>query len=199
MRVLDIMNMQQDPWGSDFTEEVFPHDRQHLSGIPQQTVNGHGGQIFLQPPSVAPKAIGILFVIYGLISSLGVLSPFFETRDFLTGEVIEFPLMYDVLSVSGSVVAAFTAILGGVWLTQYQRRGIHLILLGVAVTSLLAFASIFLGYDGGLSSVIDNKSATLKLLAVGQTITAVMCGLLAAIPIMIGAPGLDNSSLFRLK
>ena len=142
MRVLDFMNMQQDPWGSDFTEEVFPHDRQHLSGIPQQTVNGHGGQIFLQPPSVAPKAIGILFVIYGLISSLGVLSPFFETRDFLTGEVIEFPLMYDVLSVSGSVVAAFTAILGGVWLTQYQRRGIHLILLGVAVTSLLAFADL---------------------------------------------------------
>ena len=75
-----------------------------------------------------------------------------------------------------------------------------MILLGVAITSILSLSSIYLGFDGGLSSTVGSKSATLKILAVGQTITAVMCGLLAAIPIMIGAPGLDKSSLFsRLK
>ena len=199
MHVLRDNDMVQDPWG-DGGNEPINYEEQHLSGIPQQGMFPHGNQVFLQTPSAAPKVIGVIFIIYGLISSLGVFSPFIEQRDFQTGKVIQFPLTYHVLSVSGSIVAALTAFLGGFWLTNYQRRGVHLILLGVAITSILSLSSIYLGFDGGLSSTVGSKSATLKILAVGQTITAVMCGLLAAIPIMIGAPGLDKSSLFsRLK
>ena len=104
--------MVQDPWG-DGGNEPINYEEQHLSGIPQQGMFPHGNQVFLQTPSAAPKVIGVIFIIYGLISSLGVFSPFIEQRDFQTGKVIEFPLTYHVLSVSGSIVAAITAFLGG--------------------------------------------------------------------------------------
>jgi hypothetical protein len=86
---------------------------------------------------------------------------------------------------------------GGSWMTQYKRKGIHLVLIGILVSYFVNILGVFLGGDGGLGLLFENESAVIAIFAVVQGICSVICGLLVAIPLMTSAPGLDDSSLFR--
>jgi hypothetical protein len=96
-----------------------------------------------------------------------------------------------------SLVSAVTAILGGYWLINYQRRGVQLIILGILMSSALVFLTYYLGEDGGLSEGLRiDESTAFGILSVTQAIVTVVCGLIAAIPILTSSVGLDRSSLF---
>ncbi len=192
--------MQPDPWndGNYSTPQTvlisdgqqFPQGQQYLAGDPQAMRY----PILLQPPSSTPKVIGILFIIYGLISGLGVLSPL---EPLLAGEGGASALRIPMINAVSSMVSAVTAILGGYWLINYQRRGVQLIILGILMSSALAFLTFFLGEDGGLSEGLRiDESAAFGILSVTQAIVTVVCGLIAAIPILTSSVGLDRSSLF---
>ena len=191
--------MQPDPWndGNYSTPQTvlisdgqqFPQGQQYLAGDPQAMRY----PILLQPPSSTPKVIGILFILYGLVSGLGVLSPL---EPLLAGEGGASALRIPMINAVSSMVSAVTAILGGYWLINYQRRGVQLIILGILMSSALAFLTFFLGEDGGLGELLGDESAAFGILTVTQAIVTVVCGLIAAIPILTSSVGLDRSSLF---
>ncbi|MDA8610427.1 hypothetical protein N9L86_04410 [Euryarchaeota archaeon] len=191
--------MQPDPWndGNYSTPQTvlisdgqqFPQGQQYLAGDPQAMRY----PILLQPPSSTPKVIGILFILYGLVSGLGVLSPL---EPLLAGEGGASALRIPMINAVSSMVSAVTAILGGYWLINYQRRGVQLIILGILMSSALAFLTFFLGEDGGLGELLGDESAAFGILSVAQAIVTVVCGLIAAIPILTSSVGLDRSSLF---
>ena len=170
--------------------QQFPQGHQYLAGTPQAMAH----PIYLQPPSSTPKIIGILFIIYGFISGLGVLSPL---EPLLTGEGGASALRIPMINAVSSLVSAVTAILGGYWLINYQRRGVQLIVLGILISSALVFLTYFLGEDGGLGEVLRiDESTAFGILSVTLAIVSVVGGLIAAIPILTSSAGLDRSSLF---
>lgn len=187
--------MQPDPWGDgDYNTpqagQQFPQAQQYLAGTPQAMAH----PIYLQPPSSTPKVIGILFILYGLVSGLGILSPL---EPLLAGEGGASALRIPLINAVSSMVSAVTAILGGYWLLNYQRRGVQVIILGIVISSALAFLTYYLGEDGGLSEGLQiDESTVFGILSAAQAIAAVMCGLVAAIPILTSSAGLDRSSLF---
>jgi len=124
---------------------------------------------------------------------LGVLSPL---EPLLAGEGGASALRIPMINAVSSMVSAVTAILGGYWLINYQRRGVQLIILGILMSSALAFLTFFLGEDGGLGELLGDESAAFGILSVTQAIVTVVCGLIAAIPILTSSVGLDRSSLF---
>ena len=191
--------MQPNPWDDgDYsipqTGQQFPQGQQYLEGTPQSI----GYPIYLQPPSSTPKIIGILFIIYGLINGLGVLSPL---EPILTGDGGTLALQIAMITAVSSLVLAGTSIVGGYWLTNYQRRGVQLIIVGILISSALTFLTYYLGDDGGLGeSFRVEESTAFGILSVTLGIVTVVCGLFAAIPILTSSAGLDRSSLFsRLK
>ena len=101
-----------------------------------------------------------------------------------------------MINAVSSMVSAVTAILGGYWLINYQRRGVQLIILGILMSSALAFLTFFLGEDGGFGELLGDESTAFGILSVTQAIVTVVCGLIAAIPILTSSVGLDRSSLF---
>ena len=86
---------------------------------------------------------------------------------------------------------------GGYWLMNYQRRGVHLIFLGILVSSALAMGNIFLGEVGEIDVAFGISTfAAQQLAATLQAISTVICGLIAVLPVLTSSVGLDRSSLF---
>ena len=169
-----------------------------IVGLPQQMNAPMGQQImYLQPQSSAPKVLGIFVIIWGAFALLGIFANFLPQTDLVTGEVLVLPVSVIALSVINGILVGFTCIVGGSWMTQYKRKGIHLVLIGILVSYFVNILGVFLGGDGGLGLLFENESAVIAIFAVVQGICSVICGLLVAIPLMTSAPGLDDSSLFR--
>ena len=168
-----------------------------IVGLPQQMNAQMGQQImYLQPQSSAPKVLGIFVIIWGAFAVLGTLTNFIPQHDPFTGELIVIPIAVLILGVINGILVGFTCILGGSWMTQYKRKGIHLVLIGIGVSFFIGLSSVLAGGDGGLSEFIDNESAVFAFFAIIEGICSVVCGLLVAIPLMTSAQGLDDSSLF---
>ena len=89
--------------------------------------------------------------------------------------------------------------LGGYWMLNYQRKGMHLALLTVLIATILAVVAIPLGAAEGANS-------TFALFGVGEGGTSAIfagitlfcqgiCALIVAIPLMISNNGFDDSKL----
>lgn len=176
--------------------QVIPHDSL-IVGVPQN-ITPHMGQqiVYLQQQSSAPKVIGIFVIIWGAISFVGALLSFLPVEDPMTGEELVIPTSVILVDVLHSVVIGSMSILGGYWMTQYQKKGIHLVLFSLILSYALTLLSVLLGGDGGLGELLGSDSAVFTLIAVTQGICSVICGLIVAIPLMTASHGLDNSSLF---
>ena len=172
-----------------------------IVGLPQQMNAQMGQQImYLQPQSSAPKVLGIFVIIWGAFAVLGTLLNTLLTMvpqtDPFTGEELVIPIAVIILDAINGILVGITCIVGGFWMTQYKRKGIHLVLIGIVVSFFISLSSVLAGGDGGLGEFIDNESAVFALFAIVQGICSVVCGLLVAIPLMTSAQGLDDSSLF---
>lgn len=168
-----------------------------IVGMPQQMNPQMGQQIvYLQPQSSSPRILGTLVIIWGAISFLGVLLSFVPVVDPSTGEQLAVPISVVLINVLNSILVGITCILGGYWMTQYKKKGIHLTLIGIIVSYFVGLAGIALGGDAGLGEFIGDESAVFTIFAVSQGICSVLCGLIVAIPLMNAAQGLDESSLF---
>lgn len=171
---------------------------QILVGMPQSTVaDPYGQQMYaLQPRSSASKVIGIFVVILGVLNVLGAIGAFIPARDPITGELVEMSTSVFAVNFVNSLAGSVFFILGGIWMTQYKRKGVNLVLLGVGVSFVLAMASTGLGGDPILNSLFGNPAA-LAVEATMNTVCSLICGLIVAIPLMNGAAsGLDDSRLF---
>tara|TARA_B100000401_G_scaffold291219_1_gene199408 strand:- start:24 stop:641 length:618 start_codon:yes stop_codon:yes gene_type:complete len=163
------------------------------TGLPQNV-------IIIQEPSGGPKVVGILVILWGVFTILGEVIGISDTLEF-GGYFIAMSIVNVGLS------AGFIA--GGIMMTNYQKRGVHLSLVMVAISAVIGIAAIMMMPD-----IIDDlaeeeeltaeeredveaySGAIMGLGAIFVVICNGICGLIIAIPLMISNNGLDNSSLF---
>ena len=163
------------------------------TGLPQNV-------IIIQEPSGGPKVVGILVILWGVFSILGEVIGINDTLEF-GGYFIAMSIVNVGLS------AGFIA--GGIMMTNYQKRGVHLSLVMVAISAVIGIAAIMMMPDiiddlveeEGLTDeerddVEAYSGAIMGLGAIFVVICNGICGLIIAIPLMISNNGLDNSSLF---
>ena len=163
------------------------------TGLPQNV-------IIIQEPSGGPKVVGILVILWGVFSILGEVIGISDTLEF-GGYFIAMSIVNVGLS------AGFIA--GGIMITNYQKRGVHLSLVMVAISAVIGIAAIMMMPDiiddlveeEGLTDeeredVEAYSGAIMGLGAIFVVICNGICGLIIAIPLMISNNGLDNSSLF---
>ena len=188
--------MQPNPW-DDLTAETG-EQQILIDGQPAQISTGFGNQIImLQPPSSAAKIIGILLIIYGafnavalLLSLVGYASEEIRAEQGLSSLDI-------ILNLISGVVAIGTAILGGIWMTNYKRKGVHLVLLGILIGFLFSIILSFTGSTDVAAQDLDlNENAVSALLVGVSAVCNAVCALIVAIPLMVSNNGLDDSKLF---
>ena len=180
-----------------YANPVMPQPQQIVinpnTGLPENV-------IIIQEPSGAPKVVGILIIIYGVFSILGEVISIGDTLDF-GGFFIAMSLVNVGLS------AGFIA--GGIMMTNYQKRGVHLSLLLVAISAIIGIVAIMM-MPGIIDDLVEEEDLTAEerdsleqntgtIMGLGAIFVVVcngICGLIIAIPLMISDNGLDNSSLF---
>ena len=199
--------IQPDPWGGQQPDHKQPEAVLMGNVIEQPSVLGHPGMmagqvIMVQQPSGAAKVIGVLIIILGCF---GVLSGLSSIIDSMSYSSMAIPLVLAILGLGGSAAS----ILGGYWMTNYERRGVQLVLITVLVGFISASASTLVLGDI-MQEELENGNitqgeydATQGFMAVlGGIMIAVsavcygICGLIVAIPLMSANGGLDDSSLF---
>ena len=199
--------MQPNPWDGQQPDHKQPEAVMmgNVSAVP--SVLGHPGMvpgqvIMVQQPSGAAKVIGILVIISGC---LGVMSGLMDIVGSLSYSSVVIPLIIAILGLAGSAAS----VLGGYWMTNYERRGVQLVLITVLVGFIAASASSFILGDIMLEE-LDNGNMTQEEYDATQGFGAILggimiavsavcygiCGLIVAIPIMSANGGLDDSSLF---
>ena len=180
-----------------YANPVMPQPQQIVinpnTGLPDNV-------IIIQEPSGAPKVVGILIIIYGVFSILGeVIS---------IGDTLEFGGFFIAMSlVNVGLSAGFIA--GGIMMTNYQKRGVHLSLILVAISAIVGIVAIMM-MPGIIDDLVEEEDLTAEerdsleqntgtimgLSAIFVVVCNGICGLIIAIPLMISDNGLDNSSLF---
>ena len=181
-----------------------PSDTQ-LTGVPQQIVIDPNtglpqNVIIIQQPSSGPKIIGIFIIIFGAITILGEVASL--------GDTISFGGLFLVFSAVNVIVGG-GYIAGGYMIQAYQKRGVHLSLLMLVVSTIVGVLMLTmmpgliddLAEDEGLSDdEREQLEANSGLIAgVGAIFIVIcngICGLIIAIPLMISNNGLDDSKLF---
>ena len=94
-------------------------------------------------------------------------------------------------------------------MTNYQKRGVHISLVLIAISAIVGMAAIMMMPDI-LDDIAEEENLTAEerddldeysgtVMAIGAIFVLIcngICGLIIAIPLMISNNGLDNSSLF---
>lgn len=199
--------MQPDPWGGQQPDHKQPEAVMMGNVSEQPSVLGHqmgmpGQVIMVQQPSSAAKVIGILVIIFGCLGVIDGLTQIFSALSYSSMVI---PLVLALISISMSAAS----VLGGYWMTNYERRGVQLVLITVLVGFIIASASTLV-LDDIMQEELDNSNITQEeydatqgiMGIIGAAVIAVsavcygICGLIVAIPLMSANGGLDESSLF---
>jgi hypothetical protein len=192
----------------DVIHNNYPPEAVMMGNVSEHpSVLGHGGGmpgqfIMVQEPSGAAKVIGILVIISGCFGVIDGLTQIFSALSYSSMVI---PLVLAFLSIANSAAS----VLGGYWMTNYQRRGVQLVLITVLVSFIAASATSLI-LDDIMMEELDNGNLTEEeydatqgiMGIIGAAVIAVsavcygICGLIVAIPLMSANSGLDNSSLF---
>ena len=214
--------MQPDPWGGNEPEHKAPGQSQFVD--PQVTTNpamqqpdsfwddgnqvisgsvGNpqmGGVMYLQPPSAAPKVMGILLIIYAAFNLFGILTIFVPAQpDPISGEIIEMSSALMAVNILNVLITSAGFALGGYWMLNYQRKGMHLALLTVLVATILAIVAIPLGAAEAANSTFEllgvSEGGTSAIFAAFTLFCQGICALIVAIPLLVSNNGFDDSKL----
>ena len=159
--------------------------------------NPYGQVLMVGQPSGAAKVVGILIIIFAafniIFGGLGLLGAEWVAE--IQGEDpnidISDPDEYATYLKMASGIGLLLGIgflMAGIWMTQFQSRGVQLALAIVAVSFVIdiVIASMYPQYGTG----------NMALDIGGGMFCSVICGLITAIPLMVANNGLDGSSLF---
>jgi hypothetical protein len=169
-----------------------------LAGTPQMPT---GQVIYLQPPSSAPKVIGILVIIYAVFGVLGNLAGLLSSLSMSNSTLIAF----DVVNLG----AGAATLVGGVMLVKYQRKGVMLLLIAIGISTAVGVGQMSMTEeiydqmlaDGDLEQeeydlIMETNGLIQGIGTVMVVLCGGMCGLIVAIPLMLSNNGLDDSKLF---
>ena len=175
--------MQPDPYGQPQPVMIDPN-----TGLPSNV-------IIMQQPSQAPQVVGILIIIYGVISVLGSLLGLFGAS-MLNSIELDDPLLEEysmqmmVFSLVAVVLSAVT-IISGVWINNRQTRGVHLAWVTIGLSMLMSFI------QGAIvpTELTDPSGYGQIFGIVANVVCTMICGVIVAIPLMVANSGMDQSSL----
>ncbi|MEK9651691.1 MAG: hypothetical protein VW102_05785 [Poseidonia sp.] len=169
-----------------------------LAGTPEMPT---GQLIYLQPPSSAPKVIGILVIIYAVFGVLGNLLGLLSSLSMSNSTLIAF----DVVNLGAGVAT----LVGGVMLVKYQRKGVMLLLVAIGLSTAVGVGQMTMTeeiYDQMLADedisqeeydmIMETSGLIQGIGTVMVVLCGGMCGLIVAIPLMVSNNGLDDSKLF---
>ena len=182
------------PSDSQLTGQPQPIIIDPNTGLPENV-------IIIGQPSSGPKIIGIFVIIWGV---LGIITELFNI-----GNTLSAGGLFILISVVNVILGA-GYIAGGYMIQVYQQRGVHLSLICIIVSAIVAL-SLFAFVPDMIQDIADEEDlsdderddleANAGLFAgIGMIIIVVcygICGLIIAIPMMISNNGLDDSSLFK--
>jgi len=135
--------MQPDPWAGQQPDHKQPEAVMMGNVSEQPSVLGQAGGmaggmpgqvIMVQQPSSAAKIIGILVIISGCFGVIGGIGEIFSAISYSSMAVA---LAIAFLNIANSAAS----VLGGYWMTNYERRGVQLVLITVLVSFIVASAS----------------------------------------------------------
>ena len=163
------------------------------TGLPQNV-------IIIQQPSSGPKVVGILVIIFGVFSIGGEVIGIGDTLE-LGGFFIGMSLVN--MLISGGFIA------GGIMMTNYQKRGVHIALLMIVISTVVGVFALMMMPDI-LDDIAEEENLSADereeldqfsgaIMGIGAIFVIIcngICGLIIAIPLMISNNGLDDSSLF---
>jgi len=159
-----------------------------------------GGQVIMVgQPSSAPGFIGVVCIVLGVFSVLGIGLAFLDAKDPGTGETIVVSMKLKVFNAFSNAVSAITLIIGGVWLKARQRKGVHMLWISIALSFALGVIGLFLGGDSYIADVSGNRLSSGQAMGIGIAFDAFcngICFAIVSIPLMVQNSGLDKSSLF---
>ena len=188
--------MQQYPW-DEISKDVESQEIL-IDGQPAQISTGFGNQvIMLQPPSSAAKVIGILLILWGALNSIFLLIAVagWSNADIRAEQGIDFTGI--ALNLISGIISIGTSILGGIWMMNYQRKGVYLVLIGILIGFLFSIILSFTGSTDVAAQDTGLNESVVSSIAVGiSAVCSAVCGLIVAIPLMISNNGLDDSKLF---
>jgi len=188
--------MQPNPW-DDLTAKTG-EQQILIDGQPAQISTGFGNQIImLQPPSSAAKIIGIFVIIYAVFNVIALIGNFIA----FSGETIVDDLGYTtsdmIITTIQGISIIITCMMGGIWMLNYQRKGLTLVLIGL----LIGFVcQIFLSFGGSTETAATDSGLSegvVSGISIGvSAVCSAVCALIVAIPLMVSNNGLDDSKLF---
>ena len=162
-----------------------------------------GQFIYLQPPSNAAKVLGIIMVIYGVLIgfltlvsllTVNVFTPAQLSQQFGVDDADTLKLVIYLNSgLAFSLFASIGYVLAGVWVKNFQRKGVLLALLLTLIEFLFSTSMVFLFPEfNGSGLIAPGRGGVI----VEGVFTSLFCGLIWAIPLMVANNGLDESKLF---
>ena len=169
-----------------------------IDGQPAQISTGFGNQIImLQPPSSAAKVIGIFVIIYAVFNVIGLITNFLAFSSETINDDLGYTNLDMIIATIQGISIIVTCMIGGIWMLNYQRKGLTLVMVGIVIGFV---CQIFLSF-GGSTEVAATDSGLSEGVVSGISIgisalCSALCGLIVAIPLMVSNNGLDDSKLF---
>jgi len=188
--------MEPNPW--EQTSQLDQTDELLIDGQPAQISTGFGNQvIMLQQPSSASKVIGILLIIWGGLNTVFLLLAMLGWSDADIRQEQGIDSLGIGLNVASGGISIATSIIGGIWMLNYQRKGVYLVLLGIIIGFIFSIVLSFTGSTDVAAQDAGLNESVVSSIAVGvSAVCSAVCGLIVAIPLMISNNGLDDSKLF---
>jgi len=204
-------SLDEEEVSEDEAPSAAPAENLSVGTLTTPTVSGEAQTIVMNPyatggqvimvgqPSSAPGFIGVVCIILGAFSVLGIGLAFLDGVDPETGEEIVVSMKMKIFNAFSSAVAAVTLIIGGIWLKARQRRGVHMLWISIVLSFVLSIIGFFIGGDSFLADASGNRLSSNQALGIGIAFEAFcngICFAIVSIPLMVSNSGLDDSSLF---
>ena len=188
--------MQPNPW-DDLTAETG-EQQILIDGQPAQISTGFGNQIImLQPPSSAAKIIGIFVIIYAVFNVIALIGNFLAFSSETINDDLGYTTTDMIIATIQGISIIVTCMIGGIWMLNYQRKGLTLVLIGLLIGFVF---QIFLSFGGSTEAAATDSGLSegvVSGISIGlSAVCSAVCALIVAIPLMVSNNGLDDSKLF---
>ena len=173
-----------------------PSESVMITGVPQQIMGTQHQMILMQQPSSAPNVIGVFVIIWGGLQILSTIGGAF-INDLLpeASQVDATMEWYDYLLSLLSIAFGLGFIYAGYAITNRQKSGVHLTWMLLSVGLVLG---IVMAFFEPMPDAPDgqevNKNLFLGIAIGGQLFCNAICGLLAAIPLMVNNAFMEPSN-----
>ena len=173
-----------------------PSEPVMITGMPQQIMGTQHQMIMMQQPSSAPNVIGVFVIIWGGLQILSTIGGAFINDLLPEASQVDVTMeWYDYLFNLLSIAFGVGFIYAGYAITNRQKFGVHLTWILLSVGLVLGIVMTFFEpMPDAPDGQEVNKNLFLGIAIGGQLFCNAICGLLAAIPLMVNDSFMEPSN-----